>query len=44
MHGDQAYYPVYLFGDPVITKAIQAIQKGLAYPKAVAAMQYTALQ
>ncbi|GHT45663.1 peptidase S41 [Bacteroidia bacterium] len=44
MHGEQAYYPVYLFGDPVITKAVQAIQQGVAYPKAVAAMQYTALQ
>ncbi|MDR0832707.1 MAG: S41 family peptidase [Candidatus Symbiothrix sp.] len=42
--GEQAFYPVYLYGDPVIAKGIQAIQKELANPKAVVAMKYRVLQ
>ncbi|GHT51415.1 peptidase S41 [Bacteroidia bacterium] len=43
IYGEQAFYPVYLYGDPMIAKGIRAIQKELAYPDAVIAMQYTAI-
>ncbi|GHT39613.1 peptidase S41 [Bacteroidia bacterium] len=38
--GDTAFYRVYLNNDPVIARAVQAIQKGEAYPQAVADMKY----
>ncbi|GHT02695.1 peptidase S41 [Bacteroidia bacterium] len=44
VYGEQAFYPVYLYGDPAIAKGIQAIQKELASPQAVIAMKYKAIQ
>jgi carboxyl-terminal processing protease len=38
--GDDVFYHVYLSNDPVIARAVQAIQKGEAYPQAVAAIKY----
>ncbi|GHV20714.1 peptidase S41 [Clostridia bacterium] len=38
--GDNVFYQVYLSNDPVIARAVQAIQKGEAYPQAVATMKY----
>jgi carboxyl-terminal processing protease len=37
--GDDAFYPVYLSNDPMIARAVQAIRKGEADAKAVAAMK-----
>jgi carboxyl-terminal processing protease len=42
--GDDAFYQVYLSNDPVIAKAIEAIQKGDAFPQAIVEMKYKELQ
>jgi carboxyl-terminal processing protease len=33
--GDEAFYPVYMSNDPVVKKAIEAIQRGEASPEAI---------
>jgi carboxyl-terminal processing protease len=42
--GDEAFYAVYYSNDPVIAKAVEAIQKGVATPKAIALQKYKTLQ
>ncbi|MDR0864089.1 MAG: S41 family peptidase [Candidatus Symbiothrix sp.] len=42
--GDDAFFRIALSNDPVIAKAVEAIQREAAFPKAVAAMKYKELQ
>jgi carboxyl-terminal processing protease len=42
--GDDAFYQVYLSNDPMIAKAIEAIQAGDAFPQTIASMKYKELQ
>jgi hypothetical protein len=42
--GDDAFFHVLLADDPVIAKAVEAIQKETATPQAVAVMKYKELQ
>jgi len=42
--GDDAFYPVYMHNDPVIAKAIEAIQQGYALPEAIVSMSYDSIR